>query len=205
MKRKLLISALLFIAMMWVMHTLSKNFMVDPSFTSFLANKDVALSNQSLWTLMIQIHIGLAIIALITGPLGLIKRLRIKNLTFHKWNGRLYVLSIVLNFIPGVYVAFFASGGLPSTIGFLVLNTLWLVTTLRAYIAIRAKKVEEHVTWIIRSFFLSFANMTIYIILAITHHGFDLAYGLSYTIAVWLCWMINLLLAEWLIRRKIMI
>nr|WP_245548515.1 DUF2306 domain-containing protein [Gracilibacillus lacisalsi] len=67
---------------------------------------------------MIRLHIIFAIISLITGPLGVIKKLRIKSIQFHRWNGRVYVLSILLNFIPGVYVSFFATGGWLSTIGF---------------------------------------------------------------------------------------
>jgi hypothetical protein len=61
----------------------------------------------------------------------------------------------------------------------------------------------QHAKWIIRSLCLSFANMTIYMIVAITHNGFKLEYGLSYSIAVWLSWMVNLLIAEWTIRRKL--
>jgi uncharacterized membrane protein len=201
-QRKTLITILSIISVMWVMHTLSKNFVVDPSFQGFLSKKDKLLSNQILWVLMIRVHIILAIIALLTGPLGIINRLRLKSLTFHRWNGRVYVLSIVLNFIPGLYVSFFATGGWPSTIGFIILNTLWLITTIFGYIYIKRKDVLRHSQWITRSFFLSFANMIIYIIVAISHNGLGLSYGLSYTIAVWLCWIFNLVIAEIVIRKK---
>lgn len=60
--------SILFITTMWVLHTWSKNFIVDPNFTTFLANKDQILANESLWVIMIQIHIILAIISLLTGP-----------------------------------------------------------------------------------------------------------------------------------------
>jgi uncharacterized membrane protein len=205
MKRKPLITIFCIVAVMWVMHTFSKNFMVDPSFSDFLAKKDVILTNRETWKLIIQIHILLALLALFTGPIGLIKRIRVKSLSFHKWNGRIYVLSIALNFLPGVYVSLYASGGKWSTIGFLVLNILWISTTILGYVSIRKKKIQQHMKWITRSFFLSFANMTIYIIVAITHYGFKFEYGLSYSIAVWLCWIINLLFAELVIRKKILV
>ncbi|WP_422424874.1 DUF2306 domain-containing protein [Bacillus sp. PSXD-155] len=64
------------------------------------------------------------------------------------------------------------------------------------------QKVILHSQWMIRSFFLSFANMTIYIIVAITHKVLNFPYGTSYTIAVWLCWILNLLIAELIIRKK---
>ena len=195
--------AILIIPILWILHTFSKNFMIDPNFELFISRKDLILTNTSLWIVMIRIHILLAIIALLTGPLNVIKRIRIKSINFHRWNGRLYVLSIILNFIPGVYVSFFATGGWPSTIGFLILNTLWLSTTILGYWYIKRKKVILHSQWILRSFFLSFANMSIYIIVAIVHNALNFSYGSAYTIAVWLCWILNLLIAEILIRKNI--
>ncbi|MFP3720742.1 DUF2306 domain-containing protein [Niallia circulans] len=202
--KKFIRIAILIIPLLWVFHTLSKNFMVDPTFEKFISKKDLILTNKSLWIVMIRIHILLAIIALLTGPLGVIKRIRTKSIKFHRWNGRLYVLSIILNFIPGVYVSFFATGGWPSTIGFLILNTLWLTTTILGFWYIKRKKVILHSIWIMRSFFLSFANMIIYIIVAITHNALNFSYGNAYTISVWLCWTLNLLIAEITIRKYIL-
>lgn len=194
---------ILIISMMWVLHTFSKNFMVDPSFEKFISRKDQILTVNNLWISMIRIHILLAIISLITGPLGVIKAIRDKSRNFHRWNGRIYVLSIILNFIPGVYVSFFATGGLPSIIGFLILNTLWLGTTLLGFRYIKRQKVMLHSKWITRSFCLSFANITIYIIVAISHNLMNFSYENSYTIAVWLSWILNLLVSELMIRKKI--
>ncbi|MEB9682983.1 hypothetical protein BK742_17765 [Bacillus thuringiensis serovar pingluonsis] len=200
--KKIIRVTILIISIMWVLHTFSKNFIVDPTFHDFISRKDQLIANESLWILMIRIHIILAITSLLTGPLEIIKRIRVKSLKFHRWNGRLYVLSIILNFIPGVYVSFFATGGFLSTTGFLILDILWLGTTILGYLSIKKQKVILHSQWMIRSFFLSFANMTIYIIVAITHKVLNFPYGTSYTIAVWLCWILNLLIAELIIRKK---
>lgn len=193
----------LVIPLMWVLHTLSKNFVVDPDFQGFLSKKDELLANESLWVLMIRIHILLALISLITGPLGILKSIRARSLKFHRWNGRIYVLSIASNYIPGLYVSFFATGGWLSTLGFLILNTLWIITTLLGYSTIKKRQVLAHSKWMVRSFFLSFANMIIYIIVAITHNALGFSYDSSYTIAVWLCWILTLSLAELFIRRRI--
>lgn len=202
MKQKISI-LILTISIMWVLHTFSKNFMVDPQFEKFISRKDQILTDHNLWISMIRIHILLAIIALITGPLGVIKAIRNKSREFHRWNGRIYVMSIILNFIPGVYVSFFATGGLPSIFGFLILNTLWLITTILGYWYIKRQKVMLHSQWITRSFFLSFANIIIYIIVTLLHHLMNFPYGDSYTIAVWLSWSLNLLVAEFMIRRRL--
>lgn len=191
------------LSFLWVLHTFSKNFMIDPQLESFISRKEEILSNQFFWLLMIRIHITLAIISLITGPLGIIKAVRIKSSNFHRWNGRIYILSIIFNFIPGVYVSFFATGGWLSTIGFLILNTLWLGTTILGYWYIKSLNIMQHRQWMTRSFFLSFANLTIYIIVLITNKLIGFSYDYSYTIAVWLCWMINLYIAEFIIKKKV--
>ncbi|MGV3464463.1 MAG: DUF2306 domain-containing protein [Heyndrickxia sp.] len=179
--------------------------MLDPSLERFLSNKNQILSDESLWLLIIRIHITLAIIALITGPLGVIKTIRMKSKIFHRWNGRIYILSIALNYIPGIYVSFFATGGSLSTIGFLILNTLWLGTTLLSYRHIKGKNIIKHSQWITRSFMLSFANMEINIFLAISHNLIGFPYSYSYAIAVWLSWGISLVIAEVIIRKKVLI
>ncbi|RKJ63511.1 DUF2306 domain-containing protein [Butyricicoccus sp. 1XD8-22] len=202
MKQKISI-LILTISIMWMLHTFSKNFIVDPQFEKFISRKDQILTDHNLWISMIRIHILLAIIALITGPLGVIKAIRDKSRNFHRWNGRIYVLSIVLNFIPGVYVSFFATGGFLSIIGFLILNTLWLTTAVLGFWYIKRQKVMLHYQWITRSFFLSFANITIYIIVTLLHHLMNFPYGDSYTIAVWLSWSLNLLVSEFMIRRRL--
>ncbi|MGE7093661.1 DUF2306 domain-containing protein [Lysinibacillus sp. NPDC048646] len=201
-KQKILVIGLFIIAFMWIMHTLSKNFMVDPNFEKFLKKKDEIISNPTVWAVMLRIHIVLAVIALLTGPVGMMKGLRNKRLLFHRYNGRIYILSIVFNFIPGIYVSLFATGGWLSTIGFFILNTLWLITTVLGYKFIKRKDIVRHSQWITRSFFLSFANTIIYIIVAVTHNGLNLSYGFAYTIAVWLSWIINLTIAEIVIKKK---
>lgn len=201
--RKFILTIVFIIPIMWVFHTFSKNFMVDPTFEKFLARKDDILTNESLWLLMIRMHIFLAIISLLTGPIGVLKKIRRTSIQVHRWNGRIYVISILLNFIPGIYVSFFATGGWISAVGFLILNSLWLYTTVLAYWNIKRKKVSLHSTWMTRSFFLTFANMTIYIVVLILHTIMNIPYSLSYTIAVWSCWILNLLLAEIFIRKRI--
>lgn len=186
---------------MWILHTVSKNFLVDPEFTTFLGNKDATLSNVNLWKIMIQIHIILAVVALMTGPLGLSKRIRNKRPTIHRWNGRIYILSILLNMIPGYYVSFFANGGSISTIGFLILNTLWLMTTINGYLYIIKKQISQHRNWMIRSFMLTYANLTIYIVVAICHNALGFDYGHAYTLAVWLSFTVNLIIAEIIIKK----
>lgn len=193
---------LIIVSIMWVLHTFSKILWL------ILLLKNLFLKGfTSCWWITMDIHDTTSYFAgyyfVAYWSIRGYEKIRIKSMTFHRWNGRFYVLSIILNFIPGLYVSFFATGGWLSTIGFLILNSLWLATTCLGYWNIKKQKVMLHSQWMIRSFFLSFSNMLIYIIVAITYNLINMPYEISYIIAVWLCWMINLLVAEIIIRKKI--
>ncbi|WP_245954391.1 DUF2306 domain-containing protein [Paenibacillus flagellatus] len=189
------------VALMWIMHTLTKNFVSDPGFVKLIEAKDSFTADRWLWTFMLRAHIALAVVSLVTGPIGSLRNVRTKSIALHRWNGRIYVVSIALNFIPGLYVSFFAPGGM-TVVGFLILNLLWLATTWFGYSNIRRKNIEKHTRWITRSFFLTYANLVIHILLPISQHAFGFTYATSYAIAVWGSMLLNLGLAEVFIRKK---
>ncbi|MFD0677018.1 MULTISPECIES: DUF2306 domain-containing protein [unclassified Paenibacillus] len=189
------------VSFMWVAHTLTKNFVSDPGFNQLLAARDAFTADRPLWTFMLRSHIVLAVIALITGPVGTIRAIRQKAIAWHRWNGRIYVLSILLNVIPGLYMAWFVPGSL-TMVGFLVLNSLWLATTWLGYIHIRRKNVAQHTCWITRSFFLTYANLIIHLLLMLGEHGLHLSHEASYALAVWGSLSLNLVLAEIALRKK---
>lgn len=198
--RSLLKFLLFFIAAAWVLHTFSKNFVVDSQFVKFLAEKTAPV-NGAAWFWMLRIHIVLALIALLTGPFGFVERLRKRNIRLHRYFGRIYVVSVLLNFVPSVYLAFFATGGAWSVVGFLFLNLIWAGTTFQAYRLIRRRQVQAHRRWMIRSYAVTLANLQLYVLKTVLAKvgGFD--YESAYTIAVWSCWAFGLLVAELIIRK----
>jgi len=188
-------------AFMWIMHTLTKNFVSDPSFVKLLAVKDSFNADRALWFFMLRAPIVLAVVSLVTGPIGTIRKVRQHSPAWHRWSGRIYVVSILLNFVPGLYVSWFAAGSL-TVAGFLVLNILWLATTWLGYVHIRRKDVVRHSQWMTRSFFLTFANLTIHLLLPVGQHAIGLSYVDSYALAVWGSMLLNGGLAEIAIRKK---
>lgn len=189
------------VALMWIMHTLTKNFVSDPEFVKLIALKDSFTADRMLWLFMLRAHIVLAIVSLVTGPIGAIRNVRLKSIAWHRWSGRVYVVSVLLNFIPGLYVSWFAAGGL-TVAGFLLLNLLWLATTWLGYVHIRRKNVVKHSQWIMRSLFLTYANLTIHLLQPVGQHAIGLSYASSYALAVWGSMLLNLALAEVVIRKK---
>ena len=70
---------------------------------------------------------------------------------------------------------------------------------MRAYLAVRAHDYVTHQRWMIRSFALTFAAvmLRIYIPLALV---MGIGYEASYPVIAWLCWVPNLVVAQFLAR-----
>jgi hypothetical protein len=97
-------------------------------------------------------------------------------------------------------MAQFAYGGTISRLGFGVLSCLWLYTGYRAYKHIRAKEIELHRQWMIRNYALTFAAVTLRVWLPISSiMGID--FKAAYITIAWMCWIPNLLVAQWIISR----
>jgi len=149
---------------------------------------------------MLMVHIVGAMLAILIGPFQFLPGLRKGRwLKVHRWLGRTYLLSILFGGLGGLYMAQFAYGGIISRFGFGALAILWLYTGYRAYKHIRNKEIEVHRQWMIRNYALTFAGVMLRIYLPLSMGlGFD--FVTAYVIIAWLCWVPNLLVAEWIIR-----
>ncbi len=148
-------------------------------------------------------HVMGSSVALLLGPFQFLSRLRQKKyLHVHRWMGRLYLgIGILIGGLSGLYMSFFAHGGLINVVGFGTLAILWLFTGGMAYTTIRRGDVQTHRRWMIRNFALTFAAVTLRIwlpLLAVAFQDFDA----GYQAVSWLAWVPNLLVAEWLVRRR---
>jgi hypothetical protein len=89
-----------------------------------------------------------------------------------------------------------------TALAFITLSILWLYFTTKACIEIRKGNFITHGEYMIRSYTLTLSAVTLrawkFIIVFIFHpHPMD-----GYMIVAWLGWIPNLILAEWLIRKK---
>lgn len=150
----------------------------------------------------IMVHVFAAMLALLLGPFQFVTRLRTRRPRLHRWMGRIYLGGgVLVGGLAGLYMSFFAFGGLPSRLGFGMLAIGWLFTGMRAYTAIRTGDTLGHRRWMIRNFALSFAAvmLRLYIPASVVS---GIAFATAYPVIAWLCWVPNLLFAEWLIRRS---
>jgi len=118
----------------------------------------------------------------------------------HKWLGRLYAYIVIFLAGPtGLFIGFFANGGISSRIAFCLLAVLWVSFTILALLKMRARQVQDHARWMVRSYALALSAITLrawkVAIIALFHpHPMDV-----YRIVAWLGWVGNLIAAELLI------
>jgi uncharacterized membrane protein len=144
-------------------------------------------------------HAFFGALALGLGPLQFHQGLRVRRRALHRALGKLYVASCLLAGAAGLYMAYYAFGGWPTRLGFGALALVLLATTARAYAAARRADIAAHRAWMLRSYALIFAAVTLRLelpLLAVTVGGFLPAYRA----VAWLCWVPNLLWAEWYVR-----
>ena len=146
-------------------------------------------------------HAGAGAIALLTGAVQWMTTSRTRRSRWHPLAGRVYVVAILIGGLSGLGIAVRAFGGPITQTGFSALAIVWLTTTALAWAAARRRAWDTHRAWMLRSFALTFAAVTLRLQLPLLQ-----AYGLSfeeaYRIVAWMCWVPNLVFAEWLIARE---
>ncbi len=166
-----------------------------------LSQKPDVIVGDQIWVIQFYLHIMLGGLALLTGWSQFLKKFRSKNLNTHRFLGKIYIVAVLISGIAGLYIAVYAEGGLVAKIGFAGLALSWLFTTTRAYLTIRKGNINSHKRWMIRSYALTFAAVTLRIWLPMFQYGFGMDFISAYMIIAWLCWVPNLLWAEWKVRR----
>ncbi|MNI25179.1 hypothetical protein D3C73_788180 [compost metagenome] len=171
---------------------------------AFVLDKWNEMQLLDLWYVMLYIHIITAIVAISIGWLQFISKLRAKSTRFHKMIGRIYSGCVVLSGLSGIYLSFYATGGLISSIGFFLLSLSWLYTLIRGIRAISVNKDRiAHQKWMTRNYALTFAAVTLRIYLPVSMLIFGLEYfNEYYRVIAWLCWIPNWIVAELILKRQ---
>jgi uncharacterized membrane protein len=146
-------------------------------------------------------HVYLSILVLPAGFIQFFSYILKKFPRFHRLNGWIYLITILAFAGPsGLIMGFHANGGWSSQLAFCLLAILWIMfTALAGYYAIK-KRFARHREMMYRSFALTLSAITLrawkYILVALFHpRPMDV-----YRTVAWLGWVLNLLIAEWLIR-----
>lgn len=139
--------------------------------------------------------------ALATGAFQLHTRMRNRWLGLHRWLGRTYVLAVAAGGLAALALAPHATTGGVAATGFALLGLAWLATTALAVIAIRQRRLAAHRDWMVRSYALTLAAVTLRIYLPASQFA-GISFTIAYPVIAWLCWVPNLLLAQAFLRSR---
>jgi uncharacterized membrane protein len=137
-------------------------------------------------------------LALLLGVFQFNRTLRTRHVNIHRWIGRGYILACLAGGTAGLALALKSTGGAITHFGFGLLAVCWLIATLTAFVCIRRGNVAAHQQWMVRSFALTLAAVTLRIYLPVTQiQGIPME--VAYPVISWMCWVPNLIVAEWLV------
>lgn len=145
-------------------------------------------------------HMVFGGLALIAGALNYRHDIRRARPMLHRRVGLLYVGASVLSAAAGGWLAHFAMGGLANRFGFGLLALATLTTTALALQHALGRDFVAHRAWMIRSYACILAAVTLRIELPLLIMAFR-DFPQAYAVVAWSCWVPNLLVAEWLVRR----
>ena len=173
---------------------------VMPEDQGLLSTKSAELLASTFWRVQFYTHISFGGLALLIGWVQFSKKIREKNITLHRNIGKVYVLSVILSGISGLYIGYYATGGIISASGFMLLALLWLYTTSMSYLSIRRFDILKHQKLMIFSYALCFAAVSLRIQLPILTTIFQ-DFLPAYKIVSWSCWVPNLIVAYMISKR----
>lgn len=148
------------------------------------------------------LHFLLGPLALAIGGFQFLPKLRAKAPQVHRWLGRVYVLSCLLSGAGGFALGVATLNGSVAQMGFLTLAVIWIVTTGMAYQTARSGQFKDHRAWMIRSFSLTYAAVTLRIYLPLSLGVFGWEFEVAYPVIAWVAWAPNLVFAEWYLRKN---
>lgn len=186
----------------WLMARITMNYIPYNTDVGFLRIKQQYIHIDH-WRTAFFIHVYASIWVLFAGFTQFSKKIQRNNPRLHRTMGYIYVTDVLLITGPaGLLMGFYANGGITSRIAFVSLALLWIFFTATALIKARQKDFKAHRKFMIRSYALTLSALTLrawkYAITnTMTVPPMDV-----YRIVAWLGWVVNIIVAEWLIWRS---
>lgn len=156
------------------------------------------------------VHAAAGGLALLLTTVQFLAPLRRRAVRVHRALGYATVAAIAVSATAGLVIAQVSYAGLVGTAGFSALALLWGTAAARTAMAARAGAMAQHRAWALRTAAFSGAAVTLRlwlgVLIAAQQPGSDAdaqeAFDRAYALVPFLCWVPNLLVAEWLIRRR---
>lgn len=149
--------------------------------------------DQKISNYMLLGHIATACPCILIGPWLFLPQFRKKHMKWHRVLGFIYIFTIIPSAILGFVLAMHNEFGFWAKAGFGSLAVTWFTTTVIGYQRVRQKQIFSHRRWMIRSYAVSIAVLSVRFLTAPPEGWTRLEW---FPFVTWLCWVPNLLAAE---------
>jgi len=155
------------------------------------------------WRYAFNFHIIFSVFSLVAGITQFSNYIITKHKKLHRIMGYIYVVDVMCIAGPsGLIMAFYANGDIVSKTSFIVLSILWVLFTAIALVKAFKKNFIEHEKWMIRSYALTLSAITLRLLALVMPKIIHLDAHQEYAAIAWLSWLINLIIAEYIIFEK---
>lgn len=180
-------------------------FQLSVPYTSFQKNIDFLGTKQNVyhidyWRYSFYAHVFTSIFVL---PAGFTQfNSAFFRKAWHRKLGMIYVLTVLFISAPtGFLMGLHANGGLASKASFVLLSSLWFITTLLAFTTVKKRRFIDHGEWMLYSYALTLSAITFRLI-ALGFDLFDIRVRPQevYVTTAWLSWVPNIIIAHLMIK-----
>ena len=155
-----------------------------------------------IWLVAFFIHVFSSLFVLFAGFTQFSSALLKYKPLLHRRLGYAYVLNVLFITGPaGLIMSFYANGGIPSRIAFVLLSVLWMGFTAAAVYYAFKKKFLVHQMFMIRSYALTLSALTLRAWKVLLADFTDIRPMDRYRLIAWLGWGLNLIIAEVIIYQ----
>ncbi len=175
-------------------------YLLNDSSFGLLPMKGDLLTSNALWKICFYTHLLTGGVALLIGWAQFSSKLRSKSIKTHRAIGKVYLASVMISSITAIYIGFYATGGIITITGMVLIGCIWFYTTLKGYLLIVGGDLLGHQKMMIYSYAACFGGVTLRFWLPLS----ALILGnfvQAYNIAAWMSWVPNLGVAYLIVRR----
>lgn len=190
------------VSIIFILYSLVRHYLFDPEAAAFLSHKTGLRRelNLPVWLKVMYIHVAFACLAMAAGLINFSRRMLEKYRKFHRINGYIYVVSVMMVVLTSGYMAPYSTGGKINSFAFNIINIIWPLITVLAIVQIKKKRIKKHRDWMIRSYAFCFTNLLIHLITFVLKDGFGIAYTSSYTYGLYGSLILLLIIPDIIIR-----
>lgn len=145
-------------------------------------------------------HVAGGVVALTLGAFQLVTW-RGPRRAWHRIAGRVYVIACLIGAIAGLGLALTSTAGPVASTGFGLLAVCWFATTTMGRRKVVTGDFGQHRRWMLRSLSLTFAAVTLRIMIPLAEI-WRVDFAVAYPAIAILCWVPNLMLMELWLRTR---